>query len=152
MTLLPDKYTVAQNNNNMYDKYFGSFGFHLSILQYYECQHTAILFYNITKNSELHPDGFILFKAPCNHFFYKAGQSLCEYFKFTPEELEGRLSKFVNHHKSKTEYMESADKFKGKMYASYDVGKRTMFIQDKEAVDEFIEFLKIRDEITDFEI
>ena len=89
---------------------------------------------------ERHPDGFYKFKKPCKHRSYKIGDSWSEELCMKRSALDAVHKDLVNHHKSKTAYTKSTDKFAGKMFCSYTSRNTNMtfYFIDKEAVDAFL--------------
>ena len=62
---------------------------------------------------------FYKFKAPCENQYYKNGDSFTEELGFSIEELTNAFAKISTVYKSKTEFDNENDKFKGMFYCSY---------------------------------
>lgn len=97
----------------------------------------------------LMPDGFYKYKQPCpGNPLYREGDSWEESLSMTKAMFNPIFDKLVNCHKSKTAYMNSTDKFQGKMFCSYmECGKgvnKTYYFMNKELVNEFLESIKAK--------
>jgi len=95
------------------------------------------------------PDGFYKFKQPCpGNPLFREGDSWEESLSMTKAMFNPIFDKLVNYHKSKTAYMNSADKFNGKMFCSYmECGKgvnKTYYFMNKSLVSEFLESIKAK--------
>jgi hypothetical protein len=62
---------------------------------------------------------FYKFKAPCNNQYYKNCDSFTEELGFSIEEFTNAFAKIGTVYKSKTEFDNESDKFKGMFYCSY---------------------------------
>jgi hypothetical protein len=93
--------------------------------------------YWISKNS----DGFYKFKEPCDNKLYVEGDSWCEELNFSPDEYDNAFAKIGTKYKSKTEYLKSTDKFKGKFYAAYTdkTSYVTYYFRNHELVDKVLD-------------
>jgi hypothetical protein len=93
-----------------------------------------------------YPDGFYKFKEPCEDPDYKIGDSWCEELIFTAEEFDNAFEKIGVKYKSKTDFLNATDKFKGKFYASFyeRTTHKTYYVRNHETVDKFLDELCIK--------
>ena len=80
---------------------------------------------------------FYKFKAPCENEYYKSGDSFTEELGFSIEEFTTAFSKIGIAYKSKTEFENEVDKFKGMFYCSYFDRKEglTFYFRNHELLD-----------------
>ncbi len=64
-------------------------------------------------------DGFYKFLAPCEHPFYRKGDSWCEEIKVSENTLRKYMKTLCCAYGSKKAYLEKLDPFEGKPFASY---------------------------------
>lgn len=84
---------------------------------------------------------FYKFLAPCEHEHYKEGDSWIEELGISISEARYAFRKIGVVYKSKRAFMESKDKFQGKLYASYydRIRKKTYYYRNDEAVKGLLE-------------
>lgn len=75
---------------------------------------------------------FYKFLAPCEDACYREGDSWCEELGVSQHEFRAAFGAIGKVYKSKKAYMESQDKFEGKMYLSYydRVRRRTYYMRN----------------------
>ncbi len=75
---------------------------------------------------------FSKFMEPCEHFYYKPGESWTEVLHMTGTEFRTAFKHIGTVYKSKREYNRSQDKFQGKMYLSYydRISKLTYYMRN----------------------
>ena len=125
--------------------------FDIAVRDYYGSNNTAIAFARLLYWFGKKPDGFYKFKQPCKkHPLYKKGDSWGEELGMSRKILDPIFSRLVNHHSTKRDFLKQADKFKGKMFASYTNHKnhQTYYFIDREAVTSFLSSLSLQNPIT----
>lgn len=85
------------------------------------------------------PNGFFKFIQPCTLKAYKAGDSWVEELGITRPTFNKAFDQIGTRHRSRTAFLASTDKFKGKMYASYYERRlnKMFFIRNDEVANEF---------------
>lgn len=126
--------------------------FDIAVRNYYGSINTAIVFDRLLYWSKRYPEGFYKFKRPCGdtNKLYKRGDSWEEELGMLRKTLDPIFNRLVQSYSSKRLYLKEGDKFKGKMFVSYRNRKtsQTFYIINQEAVDKFLESLKIKRKIT----
>lgn len=120
--------------------------FDIAVRDYYGSNNTAIAFSRLLYWFGKKPDGFYKFKQACRkHPLYKKGDSWGEELGMSRKVLDPIFSRLVNHHSTKRDFLKQADKFKGKMFASYTNHKtnQTYYFIDCEAVQSFLSSLSV---------
>lgn len=121
--------------------------FDVPVRDYFGSINTAIAFSRLVYWSRKRPEGFYKFKQPCKkHPLYKKGDSWGEELGMTRKVLDPIFSRLVKSYSTKGQYMKAADKFDGKMFASYTNHQtsQTYYFMNQEAVDEFLGSLNIK--------
>jgi hypothetical protein len=121
--------------------------FDLAVRDFYGSNNTAIAFSRLLYWFRKKPDGFYKFKQPCRkHPLYKKGDSWGEELGMSRKILDPIFSRLINHHGTKRDFLKQADRFKGKMFASYTNHKtnQTHYFIDRDAVDSFLHSLSIK--------
>lgn len=103
----------------------------------------AILLQQLDYWSLRYPDGFYKFLAPCDHENYKEGDSWTEELAFSSDEFRTAFSHIGIAYKSKKQFNEESDKFKGKYYCSYydRISRKTYYIRNDELLDQDLDSL-----------
>jgi hypothetical protein len=130
----------AQSPRNSYIK------FDVAVRDHFRCTDTAIAFSRLLMWSKK-KDGFFKFKRACAHKLYRVGDSWSEELNIHDRRnLKVILDKLVNHHRSKTRYLQAEDKFQDKMFASYSerTSNLTYYFINREAVKEFLSSLNVK--------
>ena len=125
--------------------------FDIAVRDYYGSNNTAIAFARLLYWFGKKPDGFYKFKQPCKkHALYKKGDSWGEELGMSRKILDPIFSRLINHHTTKRDFLKQADRFQGKMFASYTNHKtnQTYYFIDHEAVHGFLSSLSLQDPIT----
>ena len=94
---------------------------------------------------EGHPEGFYKFLLPSDHHAYKVGDSWTEELGMSKDEFRTAFDKIGIRYKSKTEFDQAVDKFKGKFYCSY-VDRRsnlTFYFRNHDLVDAALDELLV---------
>ncbi|MGL4737138.1 MAG: hypothetical protein ACRCW2_06730 [Cellulosilyticaceae bacterium] len=80
---------------------------------------------------------FYKFLLPCEDECYKDGDSWCEELGFSKNEFRTAFGHIGKVYKSKRAYVESKDKFAGKMYLSYydRIRRRTYYMRNQELME-----------------
>lgn len=92
---------------------------------------------------ERYTSGFYKFVEPCSHPLYREGDSWAEEIGFPRKVFAKAFDLIGVRYKSKSAFMQSKDKFQGKLYASYHDRKtnQTYFIRNHEFASQFIKGL-----------
>jgi len=87
---------------------------------------------------------FYKFCEPCDHPLYKKGDSWVEEIGCVRISFNRCFDKIGTRYKSKTDFLNSKDIFKGKLYASYYErnSRQTFYFRNNELVNEFLHNLK----------
>ncbi|MGL4344182.1 MAG: hypothetical protein ACRCTE_03215 [Cellulosilyticaceae bacterium] len=86
-------------------------------------------------------EAFYKFLAPCEDECYREGDSWCEELGFTASEFRSAFGRIGKVYKSKKAYLESGDKFGGKLYLSYydRIRRRTYYLRNQELIEVVLE-------------
>jgi len=92
---------------------------------------------------ERHPSGFYKFLEPSEHPKYVLGQSWQEEIGVSVAEFRTAFDRIGTRWKSKTEFEQATDKFKGKLYASYQDKRAnlTFYYRNHKLVDDALDEL-----------
>ncbi len=82
-------------------------------------KHSFVLFKQLNFWHSKSGDGFYKFLAPCEHPWYRKGDSWCEELKVTENTLRKYLKTLCASYSSKKSFGEKLDPFEGKPFASY---------------------------------
>ncbi len=82
-------------------------------------KHSCALFKQLNFWHSKSGDGFYKFLAPCEHPWYRKGDSWCEELKVSENTLRKYLKTLCASYSSKKSYLENLDPFDGKPFASY---------------------------------
>jgi len=87
--------------------------------------------------------GFYKFVEPCGHPLYREGDSWSEELGFSRKIFAKAFDLIGVRYKSKSAFMNTTDRFQGKLYASYHDRKtnRTYFIRNHEFASQFLKNL-----------
>lgn len=121
-------------SNNSLKEYFHPIS--KTALIFWKCEHFCKI-----KRSNM----FFKFAEPCKHRAYRSGDSWSEELDICRKTFNVHFEEFGIRYKSKTAYLESEDKFKGKLYASYfdrDL-KKVFYIRNDEKVNELLKYEKL---------
>ncbi|MEG0085924.1 MAG: hypothetical protein RR090_12575 [Niameybacter sp.] len=83
---------------------------------------------------------FYKFLGPCEDMHYRTGDSWTEELGFSKAEFRNAFNRIGKVYKSKKAYLESTDKFEGKLYLSYydRMRKLTYYVRNHEALRQLI--------------
>lgn len=89
------------------------------------------------------PDGFYKFLEPCDHPFYKEGDSWTEELFLSDKEFRNAFSNLGVAYKTKGDFLKQENPFKNKYYCSYydRITKQTYYFRNHQKVDEALEML-----------
>lgn len=121
-------------NRNCYLK------FDVVVRDHFKSTNTAILFSRMLYWFERQPGGFWKFKQPCTrHKAYKKGDSWGEELGMARKVLDPLMNRLCTRYQAKIDFLSQADKFKGKMFASYLNRKtnQTHYVMNSAAVKDF---------------
>lgn len=127
----------------------GYIKFDIGIRDYFQSNNTAIVFGRLMYWFSKKPEGFYKFKQRCKkHPLYKEGDSWGEELGMSRKMLDPIFSCLINHHKTKSVYLKSEDRFSGKMFCSYTNHKtnQTYYFVNRKAVDKFLATVSPRKE------
>ncbi len=82
-------------------------------------KHSCALFKQLNFWHSKSGDGFYKFLAPCEHPWYRKGDSWCEELKVSENTLRKYLKTLCASYRSKKSFGEKLDPFEGKPFASY---------------------------------
>lgn len=117
-----------------------------ALIDYFQSERVAKVFGCLHTYATMMRGPFYKFKEKCKHRRYREGDSFAENLKMSKRAFNPAFDVLVNYHKSKTAYMNSTDKFAGKLFCSYfeRTTKLTYYIENKELVDELINSRKAK--------
>lgn len=107
------------------------------------CEKATLILGRLEYWFENYKTGFYKFVEPCGHPLYREGDSWSEELGFSRKIFAKAFDLIGVRYKSKSDYLNTEDKFQGKLYASYHDRKtnRTYFIRNHEFASQFIKGL-----------
>ena len=104
------------------------------------CEKATLILGRLEYWFEKYKMGFYKFVEPCAHPLYREGDSWSEELGFSRKIFAKAFALIGIRYKSKSDYLNTEDKFQGKLYASYHDRKtnRTYFIRNHEFASQFI--------------
>lgn len=107
------------------------------------CEKAPLILGRLEYWFEKYAKGFYKFIEPCNHPLYREGDSWSEELGLSRKLFAKAFDLIGVRYISKSAYLNSEDKFQGKLYASYHDRKtnRTYFVRNHEFAAQFIKSL-----------
>jgi hypothetical protein len=135
---MSELFSIKENKNNIfYVKFYPSLNLALG------CEKATLILGRLEYWFERYTSGFYKFVEPCSHPLYREGDSWSEEIGFPRKAFAKAFDLIGVRYKSKSAFMQSKDKFQGKLYASYHDRKtnQTYFIRNHEFASQFIKDL-----------
>lgn len=107
------------------------------------CEKATLILGRLEYWFEKYKTGFYKFVEPCGHPLYREGDSWSEELGFSRKIFAKAFALIGVRYRSKTDYLNTKDKFQGKLYASYHDRKtnRTYFIRNHAFATQFLKDL-----------
>lgn len=130
-------YNQSLRDNSYYIKFYPK------IKSTVGCEKATLILGRLEYWFERYTSGFYKFIEPCSHPLYREGDSWVEEIGFSRKVFTKAFDLIGVRYKSKSAFMQAADKFQGKLYASYHDRKtnQNYFVRNNEYASQFIKNL-----------